>query len=192
MTGENAGERFARAHLAKVHCLHVLLFNMGQVTNPPTSGTRRRKSWEENLLPEPCPPRIRAVVERYLRSRLEAKFDRPQTVRIVREGLRRFVNWLGREHPGITSLAQLDRALIEEYLRWLPTYPSQTTGQPLQATTRKHEIHAIGAFCRDTSMWGWADVPSGPLLTTRTHPAGRRQFPIRAPPRAGPPNDGDR
>ncbi|UTT69369.1 site-specific integrase [Arthrobacter sp. DNA4] len=170
MTGENAGERFTKAHLAKVHCLHVLLFNIGQVTSPPTSGTRRRKGWEENLLPEPCPPRIRAVVERYLSTRLEAQLDRPQTVRIAREGLRRFVNWLGREHPEVISLAQLDRTLVEEYLRWLPTYTSQTTGQPLQVTTRKHEINAIGAFCRDTSMWGWDDVPGGPLLTTRDAP----------------------
>ncbi|MEV8133523.1 tyrosine-type recombinase/integrase [Pseudarthrobacter oxydans] len=181
MTGENAGERFTRAHLAKVHCLHVLLFNIGQVTRPPTSGTRRRKSWEENLLPEPCPPRIRAVIERYLSTRLEAQFDRPQTVRIAREGLRRFVNWLGREHPDITSLAQLDRALVEEYLRWLPTYTSQTTGQPLQVTTRKHEINAIGAFCRDTGMWGWDDVPGGPLLTTRDAPRRQETIPRYLP-----------
>lgn len=181
MTGDNAGERFARAHLAKVHCLHVLLFNIGQVSEPPIAGTSRRKSWEENLLPEPCPPLIRAVVERYLLTRLEAQFDRPQTVRIAREGLRRFVNWLGREHPEITSLAQLDRALIEQYLRWLPTYTSQTTGQPLHVTTRKHEINAIGAFCRDTSMWGWDDVPHGPLLTTRDAPRRQETIPRYLP-----------
>lgn len=181
MTGHNAGERFARAHLAKVHCLHVLLFNIGQVTDSPLAGTSRRKSWEKNLLPEPCPPRIRAVVERYLLTRLEAQFDRPQTVRIAREGLRRFVNWLGREHPDITSLAQLDRALIEEYLRWLPTYLSQNTGEPLHVTTRKHEINAIGAFCRDTSMWGWEDVPGGPLLTTRDAPRRQETIPRYLP-----------
>ncbi|BCW77868.1 tyrosine-type recombinase/integrase [Arthrobacter sp. NicSoilB11] len=181
MTGENAGERFTRAHLAKVHCLHVLLFNIGQVTSPPISGTRRRKSWEENLLPETCPPRIRTVVERYLLTRLEAHFDRPQTVRIAREGLRRFVNWLGREHPDITSMAQLNRTLIEEYLRWLPTYPSQNTGQPLHVTTRKHEINAIGAFCRDTSMWGWDDAPRGPLLTARDAPRRQETMPRYLP-----------
>lgn len=109
-------------------------------------------------------------MERYLLTRLDAQFDRPQAVRIAREGLRRLVNWLGREHPDITSLAQLDRALIEEYFRWLPTYLSQNTGQTLHVTTRKHEINAIGAFWRDTSMWGWDDVPTGPLLTSRDAP----------------------
>ncbi|WP_277524382.1 tyrosine-type recombinase/integrase [Arthrobacter sp. ES3-54] len=170
MTGEDAGARFIRAHLAKVHSLHVLLFNISQVKDPPMTGTIRRVGWEQNLLPEPCPPLIRAVVERYLTVRLEAQFDRPQTVRIAREGLRRLVNWLGREHPHVTSLAQLDRALIEDYLRWLPSYLSQTTGQPLQATTRKHEINTIGTFCRDTGIWGWDDVPGRPLLTARDAP----------------------
>ncbi|MFJ5695103.1 hypothetical protein ACIP9X_14810 [Arthrobacter sp. NPDC093125] len=85
MTGDDAGERFIRSHLAKVHTLHVLLFNAGQITEAPVTETRHRESWEQELLPEPCPPRIRAVVERYLRLRLEAKIDRPQTVRNARD-----------------------------------------------------------------------------------------------------------
>jgi integrase len=181
MTGEDAGERFIRAHLARVHCLHVLLFDINQVAEPPMTGTVRRAGWEENLLPEPCPPLIRAVVERYLRTRLEARFDRPQTVRLARDGLRRLVNWLGREHPHVTSLAQLDRALIEDYLRWLPTYLSQNTGEPLHATTRKHEINAIGSFCRDTGIWGWDDVPGRPLLTTRDAPRNPQTIPRYLP-----------
>lgn len=164
MTGEGAGERFIRAHLAKIHSLHVLLFNVGQVTEAPLTGTIRRAGWEQNLLPEPCPPLIRAVIERYLNIRLEAQFDRPQTVRLAREGLRRLVNWLGMEHPELTSLAQLDRALVEDYLRWLPTCISQTTGQPLTATTRKHEINAIEAFCRETGIWDWPEVPGSSVI----------------------------
>jgi len=181
MTGEDAGERFIRAHLAKVHCLHVLLFNISQVTELPMTGTVRRAGWEQNLLPEPCPPLIRAVVERYLSTRLEAGFDRPQTVRLARDGLRRLVNWLGREHPHVTSLAQLDRALIEDYLRWLPTYLSQNTGEPLRATTRKHEINAIGSFCRDTGIWGWDHVPGRPLLTSRDAPRNPQTIPRYLP-----------
>jgi integrase len=181
MTGEDAGERFIRAHVAKVHSLHVLLFNIGQVLEAPVKGTVHRRSWTENLLPESCPPAIRSVVERYLRIRLEAQFDRPQTVRLAREGMRRLVNWLGREHPHVTSLAQLDRALIEDYLRWLPTCLSQITGEPLQATTRKHEINAIGAFCRDTGIWGWEEVPGRPLLTTRDAPRNPQTVPRYLP-----------
>jgi hypothetical protein len=82
-------------------------------------------------LPEPCPAPIRAVVERYLRLRLEAKFDRPQTVRLARESLRRFINWLSAEYPDVGNLSRVDRSTAEEYLKWLPTYLSNNTGKPL-------------------------------------------------------------
>lgn len=44
MTGDNAGERFARAHLAKVHCLHVLLFNIGPSLSAISSPALRHSS----------------------------------------------------------------------------------------------------------------------------------------------------
>jgi integrase len=179
--GADAGQRYARLHLANVHTVHVLLFNIGQIAQPPTLGTTRRTGWQDRLLPEPCPPVIRAVVERYLRHRLSANFDRPQTVRLVREGLRRLVNWLGREHPEITSLADLNRQLIEEYLRWLPTCTSQTTGQALVITTLKHELNAIASFCRDTAVWGWEDVPGRALLTSRDAPRRPEAIPRYLP-----------
>ena len=179
--GPDAGERYARLHLANVHTVHVLLFNIGQTSEPPLIGTMPRATWRDQLLPEESPPSIRAVVERYLRQRLDANFDRPQTVRLAREGLRRLVNWLGREHPEITSLADLDRHLVEEYLRWLPTCISNTTGQPLTVTTRKHELNAIASFCRDTAVWGWGDVPGRALLTGRDTPRRAEAMPRYLP-----------
>jgi len=167
---QDAGTTFVRTHLAKLHAVHVLLFNIGQVCEPPTVGTQRRPTWTDRLLPEPCASTIREPVERYLRIRLEAKFDRPQTVRLAREGLRRFVAWLTREHPDVTSLAQVDRSLMEEYLRWLPGCLNKHTGEPLAVTTLKHEVNAIGAFCRDTAIWGWTDVPGRPLISSRDTP----------------------
>lgn len=179
--GPDAGERFARLHLANVHTVHVLLFNIGQIFESPTIGTMHRTTWRDQLLPEECPPMIRAVIERYLRQRLDANFDRPQTVRLAREGLRRLVNWLGREHPELTSLAHLDRHIIEDYLRWLPTCVSSTTGQPLTVTTRKHELNAIASFCRDTAVWGWQDVPGRALLTARDTPRRNESVPRYLP-----------
>jgi integrase len=164
------GGLFIRTHLNNVHATHVLLFNIGQVAQLPTSGTRPRSDWRDHLLPEPCPPAIRAVVERYLRLRLEAKFDRPQTIHLAREGLRRFVNWLSEHRPEITNLADLDRPIVEEYLKWMPTCTSKLTGKPLALTTLKHEINVVGAFCRDTAAWGWQDVPGRSLIVPRDSP----------------------
>lgn len=161
---------FLRDHLNKLHAVHVLLFNIGQVTQPPLVGTRERLGWSDRLLPEPCPPAVRRIVERYLRQRLEAKLDRPQTVHLAREALRRFVNWLTAEHPQITTLAAVDRGVVEDYLRWLPSVISRQTGRPLVTTTRKHEVNALAAFFRDTAVWQWPDVPGRPLLTPRDAP----------------------
>lgn len=178
---DGAGLRFARVQLSQLHAVHVLLFNIGQVADKPTTGTTARLGWADRLLPEPCPPDIRRVVERYLTVRLEAKFDRPQTVRLAREGLRRLVNWLYQHHSEITNLAQLDRRIVEEYMRWLPSYVSQRSGGPLQATTIKHELNAFGAFCRDTAIWGWDDVPGRPLLTNRDSPRRPESIPRYLP-----------
>lgn len=173
----HTGDQFIRTHLAKLHAAHVLLFNEGQVGQAPQVGTRQRTGWTDRLLPEPCPPAIRAVVERYLRLRLEAKFDRPQTVRLTREGLRRLVNWLAKVHPEIANLRQLNRPLIEDYLQWLPGCISQQTGQPLTPSTVASAISAVGAFCRDTAVWGWTDVPGRPLITTRDTPKQPKPLP---------------
>lgn len=172
---------FLRNHLANLHGTHVLLYNVGQVTVAPRIGTRTIENWTDRLLPEPCPPKIRVVIERYLQLRLDAKLDRPQTVHHARQALRRFVNWLGVHHPEITSLAQVDRATIEEYMRWLPTCPSQHTGQPLATTTVKHELNAIAGFCRDTAVWEWDEVPGRPLLTSRDTPRRPESIPRYLP-----------
>jgi hypothetical protein len=177
-----AAQRYIKNHLNKVHATHVLLFNIGQVGEPPTTGTIPKISdWSDRLLPEPCAPQIRAVVERYLRLRLDAKFDRPQTVRLSRESLRRFVNWLRTGHPNIDNLSGVDRVIAEEYLQWLPTYLSKNTGQPLAVTTVKHEVNALAAFCRDTAVYGWMDVPGKPLFTLRDTPRRPESIPRYLP-----------
>jgi len=179
---DGAAESYIKNHLNKVHAIHVLLYNIGQVAERPTCGTvPKTLDWSDRLLPEPCPPSIRAVVERYLRLRLDAKFDRPQTVRLARESLRRFINWLCAEHPDIENLSRVDRGIAEEYLQWLPTYLSKNTGQPLAVTPVKHEINALAAFCRDTAVWGWTDVPGKPLFTLRDTPRRPESIPRYLP-----------
>jgi integrase len=75
----------------------------------------------------------------------------------------------------------LDRALIEDYLRWIPDCRSKLTGKPLAVTTVKHEINAIGAFCRDNAIWGWAEVPGRPLITSRDSPRRPETLPRYLP-----------
>ncbi len=117
--------------IARLHAVHVLLFHIGQIQQPPT-GRINAGSWVDHLAPDFAPPKIRAVLERYLRLHLQANLDRPQTVRHFRDALRRLVTWMAEAHPEMTSLTELDREHAEEFLRWLGTQTSQHTGAPLR------------------------------------------------------------
>ncbi len=172
---------YVRGQLARLHAVHVLLFNTGQVSQPPLTGTQPAASWADDLMPEPCPAAIRQTAERYLRLRLDAAFDRPQTVRLARAALRRFTGWLTACHPQITSFADVTRTVIEEYLQWLPGQPSILTGRPLVTSTIKHEINHIAAFFRDTAVWGWDGVPGHALLTGRDSPRTPQSLPRFVP-----------
>jgi len=122
---------FATA-IARVHAAHVLLFHIGQVPDPPT-GRIDAGSWVDHLAPDFAPPKIRTVIERYLRLHLQANMDRPQTVRHARDALRRLVTWMVAAHPEMTSLADLHRQHAEEFLSWLGAQPNTRTGAPLSA-----------------------------------------------------------
>lgn len=94
---------FATA-IARLHAAHVLLFHIGQIDRAPT-GRIDAGSWVEYLAPTGTPPKIRAVIERYLRLHLDANLDRSQTVRHFRDALRRLVVWLTAAHPAMPGTA---------------------------------------------------------------------------------------
>jgi len=144
--------------------VHVLLFNVGQVNEPPI-GRINAGSWVDHLAPDCAPPKIRAVLERYLRLHLQANLDRPQTVRHARDALRRLVTWMASAHPEMDSLAALHREHAEEFLRWLGSQTSQHTGAPLSISFRRSIVTLITRFVTETAAWEWDDVPARVLFT---------------------------
>jgi integrase len=109
---------------------------------------------------------------------LQASLDRPQTVRHVRDALRRLVTWMAEAHPGMTSLADLHREHAEEFLCWLGTQTSQHTGGPLSVSFRRSIVTLITRFVTETAAWGWDDVPARVLFSRAdipkiTHPVPR-------------------
>lgn len=155
---------YLRSAIARVHSVHVLLFNIGQLDEPPT-GRVDAGTWVDHLAPEFAPPKIRAVIERYLQLHLQANLDRPQTVRHARDALRRLVTWMTAAHPEMTSLGELHREHAEEFLRWFGTQTSQHTGAPLSVSLRRTVITLITRFVTETAAWGWDDVPARVLFT---------------------------
>lgn len=68
-------------------------------------------------------------------------------------------------HPEIASLTELTRDHVEGYLAHLHDYINPRNGKPLAARSRHVYISPLLQFSRETSQWGWDDVPSRPLLS---------------------------
>ncbi len=163
--------------LQRLQAAHVLLFNIGQIDLPPRAGRRDAGTWTDHLVAADAPPRIAAVIERYLRLQLEANLERPQTVRHARDALRRLLLWLAVAHPEITNLAELTRGHAEEFLRWLGAQRSSHTGAPLALTTRRTIITLLAGFINDTASWHWDDVPGRVLFTRADIPKTPKTLP---------------
>jgi hypothetical protein len=174
--GEDPVTSYLRTSVGRLHATHVLLFDIGRVD--PTPIARIPSGHRTNhLAPTDAPPKITAVVERYLRLHLDANLDRPQTVRHARDALRRLVGWLAAAHPEIKGLGELHREHAEEFLRWLGSQPNQHTGTLLGLTTRRSVVTLITRFITETAAWQWDDVPAK-VLFTRRHP--KDQSPVAA------------
>ncbi len=170
-----AGSYFDTA-TGRINAAQAVLFNTGQIAVP-APGRSDRVDWSQNLLPSGAPPKIRAVVERYLRLRLDADPDRPENVRHSRDALRRFVEWLVIAHPEITNLADLRRGHAEEFLRWAGKLTNKRTGLPLAMTTRRGLVTNLTVFVNQTATWGWEDTPGRVLFTRGDIPKVAKSLP---------------
>jgi integrase len=155
--------QFERQCLTRLHVLHVLLFNTGQISREPVHGLRGDVIWKQQTVPPGTPPAIAAPISRWLTGRLQTT-DRAESVRGARDAFRYLLSWLAKEHSEVTSLTQLTRAHVEHYLTHLHERTNPRTGRPLAARTRYTYISPLLQFFRETSQWGWDDVPARPLL----------------------------
>lgn len=173
-------KQYCTTAFTRLHAAHVLLFQAGQI-DPPPAGRRDRGTWTDRMVTTQTLPRIRSVVERYLRLELEANLDRPQTVRHARDALRRLLVWLAEAHPEIVTLAELTREHAEEFLRWLGQQCNSFTGAPLALTTRRSIITLLAGFVNDTATWKWDDVPGRVLFTRADIPKTPKTLPRFVP-----------
>ncbi|MGH9251585.1 MAG: tyrosine-type recombinase/integrase, partial [Acidimicrobiales bacterium] len=163
-TAEQLVALFAKQCQARLHGLHVLLFNIGQIAEAPLRELRTRSSRWDELTPAGTPPAIAAPIERWLTLRLNSQ-DRAESVRGARDSFRYLLRWLAANHPEIVSLTQLNRGHIEEFMGYLHDYVNPRNGERLANQTRYTYLSPLLHFFRDTSQWGWEGVPGRPLLS---------------------------
>lgn len=154
----------------------MLLFNIGQVTQAPIFGLRQSEVWLDRLVPTNLPPSLTSPVHRWLSARLQTT-DRAGSVRHARDAFRYFLRWLADVHPDVTSLRQLTRLHMEEYLAHTHDRINPRNGRPLAPRTRHSYISPLLQFFGETSQWGWDDVPARPVLARSDLP----RTPMRLP-----------
>ncbi|MYS85451.1 tyrosine-type recombinase/integrase [Embleya scabrispora] len=167
---------FEKACLTRLHVLHVLLFNTGRIAQTPFRGPRTGEVWREELTPPDLPTPLTAPVDRWLSGRLQST-DRATSVRHARDAFRYFLRWLAKTHPELACLDELTRTHVEGFLAHLHEHVNERTGRPLSARTRYTYISPLLQFFRETSQWGWSDVPARPLLGRSDMP----KLPMRLP-----------
>jgi site-specific recombinase XerD len=164
-----------RAYRARTFGLRQLLFQARIIDSPPTR-QRTVASHAERLTV--VTPQIAQVMLRYLQTR--AAVLRPSTVSSLCDALTVFGEHLAVTHPEITSLRQLERHHIEEFLaanatrRWRGRLARD---QRVSPTVVHAAVLAVRNFLDDLTAWGWAERPSRQLIFAADVPRLPRPLP---------------
>ncbi|WP_327724319.1 hypothetical protein [Streptomyces europaeiscabiei] len=135
---------YQKACLTRLHGVHVLLFNIGQVPEPPFHGLKTAELWRTELTPPETPPALAAPVSRWLSGRLQTS-DRAESVRHSRDAFRYFLRWLAQAHPDIDAMTQLERRHVEGFIAHMHEHINARTGRPLTARSRYTQLAEGGA-----------------------------------------------
>ena len=167
-----------------LHSLHTVCYQLGVVDVPPEHGNARHTTIEQRMAPL-TQPVIRDAFVRYLRT--VATTLRPKTVESRAASLTLFGVWLGHHHPRITTLSQLRRHHLEEFLAYDVGRACQgkvaASGRTISVSHHARAVRDLRAFFDDITIWGWADRP--PALVLHRGDVPRLPAPL---PRALPPD----
>jgi integrase len=89
---------------------------------------------------------------------------RPASVKRAEGMLRRFAGYLCTNHPEIRALADVERAHIEAFKRYLPTRPGRNGHPPLSQQTIRMTLGTLRTFFERVSEWDYPDAPARVLI----------------------------
>ena len=143
-----------------MHSLHTVCYQLGVVDQPPDHGNARHTTLEQRMAAV-HQPAIREAMVRYLQ--VVSTTLRPKTVESRAASLALFGRWLGECQPSVTTLHQLRRQHLEEFLAYNASRACQgRLASPDRTISVGHHAHAVQdlrAFFDDLTIWGWADRP---------------------------------
>lgn len=179
--------RIGRVHLtAQHHGVRALAYQLRLIDEAPVHPNTRSVSPAERAAAI-AQPELRRAVGRYLST--IATTVRPKTVEGRAASLRTFCDWLDTQHPHISSLRQLTREHLEQFLAF-------DAHRPGRGNTRRDRIsvghHArtvvdLRGFFDDLAAWDWAERPRRCCCTAPTSPGSHSRCRARSPPTSTPP-----
>ena len=166
-----------RAYRARLASLRLLMFEIGVHDAPP-----RRRPWsrtlEQHFADVAMAEAIRTVLLRYVQTR--ASVLRPRSVESLVNDLLPFAEFLTAHHPEVTTLRDLARHHVEEFLIWNRTRPwrgRKARPQPVSAAVAQAAVLSLRNLLEDIAAWGWAEAPDGRLVFAADVPKLDRALP---------------
>jgi site-specific recombinase XerD len=165
------GDREAREHRLLRHYHNALyaarnvIYHLGSPAEPvPKRSTLWAWSWGRQL--EGVEPQVLRPMVAYL-ERMEGTLARSSVKRHACE-LAHFGRYLARSHPGLGSLALLDRRRhIEPYLNEVAAALNYRSGSPIAVSTANSRVQTLGRFFDAMAEWGWPEAPPRRLVFSR-------------------------
>ena len=102
-------------------------------------------------------PEVVATMRRYL-DQLTCLL-RPGSVRNTDQVLRSLAMFLAERTPSVTSVKDVDRRCVEDYIRWLAARPGKHTPRATPATLA-HRLGTLRMFFVRIAEWDWPDAPN--------------------------------
>jgi len=169
--------RIGRVHLtAQLQGLRALAYQLRLIDDAPVHPNTRTVSPAQRAAAI-TQPELRRAVGRYLT--VIATTVRPKTVEGRAASLRTFCDWLAEQHPQVTSLRQLTRAQLEQFLAFDAHRPGRgKTGRDhISVGHHARTVVDLRAFFDDLAAWDWAEGPRRVLLHRTDIPRLQKPLP---------------
>jgi integrase len=167
---------------ARMFSLHQACYELRICQQPPRMA-RPGKATIAQRVQEISQPAIRKAALRYLTT--VAATLRPATVDLRADSLIIFTEYLAAAHPQVTSLTQLTRTHIEDFLAYNHKRPWRgrvARDQPVSPVVSKRAVIDLRCFLDDLALWGWAERPPRRLLFPTDIPRLDKPLPRALPP----------
>ena len=169
---------------ARMFSLHQACYELRICQEPPRMA-RPGKATIAQRVQTISQPAIRKAALRHLTT--VAATLRPSTVDLRADSLIVFAEYLAAACPQVSSLTQLTRGHIEEFLAYNHKRPWRgrvARDQPVSPVVSKRTVIDLRCFFDDLALWGWAERPPRRLLFPADIPRLDKPLPRALPPDA--------